>query len=379
MTRLRLRPLLALAWVALLGWCAPAWAHKPSDSYLTLTVQDQRVEGQWDIALRDLDFVLALDADGNGELTWDEVRAKHADIAAYALSRLALAGDGAACAAKVTSHLIDDHTDGAYAVLRFTANCTQTIAQLEVHYSLLFDVDPQHKGLLNLRHGSTALAAIFSPDTARQQFKLREPDRLAQFANYLKTGVWHIWLGFDHILFLLSLLLPAVLVWSGRAWQPAPGLRGAFVEVVKVVTAFTAAHSITLSLATLQVVALPSRWVESVIALSVLLAALNNIWPTVVARRWAVAFGFGLVHGFGFASVLSDLALPRAALALALVGFNLGVELGQLAIVALFLPLAFWARGHWLYRTLLLVAGSALVALLATVWMVERAFNFRLL
>jgi hypothetical protein len=188
-------------------------------------------------------------------------------------------------------------------------------------------------------------------------------------------GTWHIWIGFDHILFLLALLLPAVLVRAGRDWTPTPSLRRAGTEVLKVVTAFTLAHSITLSLAVLGFVSLPSRVVESVIAASVVLAALNNLRGTVDRRRWVMAFAFGLVHGFGFASVLADLGLPQGALALALVGFNLGVEIGQLAIVAVFLPIAFALRATAFYRVGVLRFGSLLVALLAAWWFVQRAFD----
>ena len=115
------------------------------------------------------------------------------------------------------------------------------------------------------------------------------------------------------------------------------------------------------------------------IALSVLLAALNNLRPVVTERRWAVAFAFGLIHGFGFASVLADLGLPQGALLLALVGFNLGVEIGQLAIVAAFLPVAYALRARWVYRRLVFAGGSAAVALVAAVWLVERVFNLKLL
>jgi hypothetical protein len=152
-----------------------------------------------------------------------------------------------------------------------------------------------------------------------------------------------------------------------------------FIDVLKIVTAFTVAHSITLSLATLGVVELPSRWVEAAIAASVVLAALNNLWPLVQGRRWMVAFGFGLIHGFGFASVLADLGLPRDALLLALVGFNVGVEVGQLAIVALFLPLAYLLRGTWLYRRLVFVGGSMFIAAIALLWLDERVFNVKVL
>jgi hypothetical protein len=201
---------------------------------------------------------------------------------------------------------------------------------------------------------------------------------LVQFATYVHEGVWHIWLGFDHILFLVSLLLPAVLARRNGAWRPAVSFRAAFVDVAKIVTAFTIAHSITLSLAALGVVSLPSRWVESAIALSVVLAALNNLFPVVANGRWIAAFGFGLIHGFGFAGALSDLGLPSGSLALSLAGFNIGVELGQLAIVAVFLPLAFALRATFAYRRVFLAGGSAVIATIAGVWLVERAFDLPL-
>jgi hypothetical protein len=174
-------------------------------------------------------------------------------------------------------------------------------------------------------------------------------------------------------------LLPAVVVFRQKVWQPVGRFKPAFWDVLKIVTAFTVAHSITLSLAALGVIALPTRLTESAIALSVVLAALNNIYPLFQGRRWMVAFGFGLIHGFGFASVLADLGLPRDALLLALVGFNLGVETGQLAIVAVFLPLAFSLRGGWFYRRVVLFGGSILITLLALVWLVERVFNLKVI
>ena len=330
-----------------LAWLTPAQAHKPSDSYLAISVSNDKVTGQWDIALRDLDFAIGLDADGNGEITWGEVRAKHAEIAAYALARLAIRSDGAACSIEPGAQQIDDHTDGAYTVLPLAIRCAKTPAQLAIDYTLFADLDPQHRGLLNLQALGQTRTAVLGPQAPTQSFELKAVSRWAQFIAYAREGVWHIWIGFDHILFLLSLLLPAVLLWRGRQgqqWQPAETFRQAFFDVFKIVTAFTLAHSITLSLATLGFVSLPSRWIESAIAASVVLAALNNVWPLFHRRRWMVAFGFGLIHGFGFASVLVDLGLPREALALALVGFNLGVEVGQLAIVAVFLPLAFALR-----------------------------------
>jgi hypothetical protein len=357
---------------------APASAHKPSDSYLTLDVEGRHVDGQWDIALRDLDMAIGLDGDGNGELTWNEVRARQDAIAAYALARLKLASGGA-CPLQVAQLLLDEHSDGAYAVLRLRGDCPAEVASLDVDYALLFDIDPQHKGLLQLRHGGQASTAIFAPGSAHQSLRVAGASALGQFGDYLRHGVWHIWIGFDHILFLLSLLLPAVLVWRSGQWQGRDSFRAAALDVLRIVTAFTLAHSITLTLATLGVVALPSRLVESAIAASVALAALNNLWPLFHGRRALVAFAFGLIHGFGFASVLRDLGLPKASLLLSLVGFNAGVELGQIGIVVLFLPLAFLARHSALYRKGILGAGSCMIALLALAWLAERGLDVKLL
>ncbi len=363
----------------LLGWVsAPALAHKPSDSYLTLTVSGQSIQGRWDIALRDIDFAIGLDSNGDGNITWRELRVRHPDIAAYALARLALMGDGKSCDLHPIRHLVDTHTDGAYEVLYFDAACEAAPRLLQVSYHLFFDLDPQHKGLLKLQANGGTRTAIFGESTAGQQFDLAAASRVGQFLEYGREGVLHIWSGLDHILFLLSLLLPAVLVRQERAWQPVPDLRPAFLEVLKVVTAFTLAHSITLSLATLRVLTPPSRLVESAIAASVLFAALSNIFALVDRQRWRVAFAFGLIHGFGFAAVLSDLGLPRGALLLSLVGFNLGVEAGQMLIVAGFLPIAFALRATWLYRRATLVGGSLVIAVVASLWLTERAFDIRL-
>ena len=367
---------LGLVWVLL---CTSALAHKPSDSYLSLNVEAARISGQWDIALRDLDHAIGLDANGDGEITWGEVRAKHADIAAYALARLNITTGGKACAITTGQQQIDDHTDGAYTVLPLAINCPAAPTELVLRYTLFADLDPLHRGLLKLTAPGGTRTAILGPQAVEQRFELKAPDRLAQFFEYARDGVWHIWIGFDHILFLLSLLLPAVLLWRAPEWRPAARFKDALIDVVKIVTSFTLAHSITLTLATLKVILLPSALVESAIALSVVLAALNNIFPLFKGRRWMVAFAFGLIHGFGFASVLADLGLPQDALLLALVGFNIGVEVGQLAIVAAFLPLAFALRRTSFYRRAVLKGGSWLIAALAAVWFAERAFNLKLM
>jgi hypothetical protein len=367
---------LALLFVLLLCQ-GSAWAHKASDSYLVVDVKGKTITAQWDIALRDIDFALGLDSDGNAEITWGELRARQSDVSAWALSRLALTRGGV-CPLEVTGMQVDDHTDGGYAVLHLRGECPGATGALGMEYRLLFDLDKLHRGLLRLTLDGPTFTTVLSPTSGVVQFGAAQASRWAQFSQYLVEGIWHIWIGFDHILFLLSLLLPAVLVLDMRRWQGVGRFGTAAREVLWVVTSFTAAHSITLSLAALGLLSLPSRLVESAIALSVVLAAANNLWPIVENRRWLVAFGFGLIHGFGFASVLAELGLPADALVLSLLGFNAGVEVGQMAIVAGFLPVAFLLRNTRFYLRGVFVIGSWLTMLVALVWLVERAFDLKL-
>jgi len=355
-----------------------ASAHKASDSYLVVDVQGTAVTAQWDIALRDIDFAIGLDSDGNGEITWGELRAHQAPLQAWALSRLELERAGP-CALSVVSMQVDSHTDGAYAVLHLTGLCPGATGALDLRYRLLFELDNLHRGLLRLTLDGTTHSTVLGPGSGLLRFNAGEVSKGLQFQQYLVEGIWHIWMGFDHILFLLSLLLPAVLVYTGNQWRGTPRLGVAVREVLWVVTSFTAAHSVTLSLAALGLISLPSRLVESVIALSVVLAAANNVWPVVAHRRWVVAFCFGLIHGFGFASVLAELGLPTDALAVSLVGFNVGVEVGQMAIVAAFLPLAFVLRNTRFYQRGVFVGGSVLTMLVAALWLAERALDIKLL
>ena len=381
-----------------------AFAHKPSDSYLTMSAQagSADVTVRWDIALRDLDYVLQLDRDNDGALTWGEVRSRSDDITKYATANLALSSKDKPCALTTAAPMqLDKHSDGTYAVLSLTAACgadkKEALTEaLQVKYSLLFDVDPSHRGLVQwLPPGSTskdgkaeeALSVILGIESATQNLPFQPPSQWQSFKQYVVEGAFHIWIGYDHILFLLSLLLPAVLIFRRNDTDtakkllgnsqilPAESLWSALKEVLKVVTAFTLAHSITLSLAALGVISLPSRWVESVIAASIIVAAIQNIRGVVDSKRWIMAFGFGLIHGFGFASVLADLGLPQNALVTALIGFNVGVELGQLAIVAAFLPLAFWLRTTKFYQVGVFKWGSVLIALMALYWLVQRAFD----
>jgi hypothetical protein len=368
------------AFALALLFASTAQAHKPSDSYLTLTVTGAHVDGRWDIALRDLDNVIALDRDSDGAITWGELRARRDDVAALALGHLALDADGAPCAATLRDLRVATHSDGGYAVLGFDATCPAEPRALGVDYELFFDVDPQHHGIVRIDDGAGTRTAIFTPRERRQVFERSTLARTHQLYSAVKLGVSHIFAGIDHLLFLVALLLPAVLVRraSDHVWEPVTRLRPAIVDVLKIVTSFTLAHSITLTLAALEILRLPSRLVESGIAASVVVAALNNVWPVLERDRWTAAFALGLLHGFGFSASLMDLGLPRQNLVLTLFGFNVGVEIGQMCVVAAFVPLAYLARKTWAYRRAGLVGGSVVIAGIASVWLVERAFAVRI-
>ena len=360
-------------------WVPLANAHKPSDSYLTITGGGQQLAVQWDIALKDLELLIGLDENSDGNITWGELKTKRQAIAAHAVSRLQLFLDGQRCAVDVTDLLVARHSDGSYAVLVMEVAGPGTVAVLGIHYRLLFDADPTHRGLVLYHNGAASSTHVLSPAEPYLELRTSELNPWGAVVDYVREGVWHIWIGFDHILFLITLLLPSVFVWREHRWQPVEEFGPTCASVLKIVTMFTLAHSITLWLAVMEYITLPSQLVEATIAFSIILTSVNNVYRVVPLSNWAIAFLFGLVHGFGFANVLLDLGLNRLMLAVSLLGFNVGVELGQLAIVLCFLPIAFLLRVTWFYRLPVFRFGSVCIALIAGVWMFERVFNAEIL
>ena len=247
-----------------------AFAHKPSDSYLRVVSAGTRIDGSWDIALRDLEEAVGLDDDGDGAITWGELLRHRPAVFEYALARLHLGTAEGACIARPGDLLVDDHADGAYAVLRFSLDCPRAISALEVAYSLLFEIDPSHRGLLRLETAGHVQSAIFSPDRAVQRFALPEAPR--RLAGFLRAGMFEA--GFIHLLFLLALLLPLVL----RRGQPVPKPRRQTLgEAAQVAGLFVIAASITLSLSTLGMSSLPGGLVQPALTLSVVLADRKSV------------------------------------------------------------------------------------------------------
>jgi len=241
---------------------------------------------------------------------------------------------------------------------------------------------------------------IFTPWNAEQEVDLVNVSQiLKSWQYYLWEGIRHIWIGTDHILFLVTLLLASVLIRRSdsetaeseavseladsadqiksdsnrKSWIPVKGFSGAFWNILKIVTVFTVAHSITLALASLDVIGMESWIVESIIAFSIILVALNNIFPVFHDRTWVVLFAFGLFHGMGFASVMKDLPFRMGDLTTLLLSFNIGVVLGQLVIVIAVFPLIFYLRKWKFYQPVVLIGVSLFICAWASIWFYERA------
>lgn len=217
-----------------------------------------------------------------------------------------------------------------------------------------------------------AVPGFITDDNPTLEVNLDDPNTWKAFTGTVSLGMEHIFIGTDHILFVLVLLLPAVMIFSlSRGWEPVPTLRAGLWRVLKIATAFTVAHSITLTLGGLEIIELPGKLVETIIALSIIAAALHNLRPVFANREPYIAFAFGIFHGFGFAGLLSELGVGRGQRLLSLLGFNIGVEIGQVFIILLLFPALFLLRRTRLYPHILR-GGSILLALIAGIWAIER-------
>jgi len=366
---MRLLALLLGVVAACLAAAGPARAHSASSSYLTIVANDHQARVSWSIALRDLEEAVGLDANGDGDITWGEMQAKADQIDAYALSRLQIVTGGAQCVAGPVGHLVNLLGDGGYAVLNTSFNCPVAITRLDVRYGALFEIDPNHRGLLNvtLDDGQTQTGMV-APGEPVAHFGASggQGTLIRQFFN---GGVEHLLAGADHVLFIVMLLAPLLL--RRRADTGAAVHR--LTEIIALLTAFTVAHGLTLTLAVLGLARVSQTVAELGVAVTILLTALDNIVPFLPRRRRVLAFGFGLIHGLGVAGGLGPLHLPPPALALALLAFSFGLEAAQIGIAIVAAPIGYVLRATPAVSHRMLPVLSGGVALLAAVWIAERA------
>ena len=354
---MRFRGRLALALLALL-WSADAAAHKTSLTRSEISVSGNRVDYLLKVSPHDLAVAVGIPTDLKAPIPRDRFEARAADLRRYVAERIRISADGAACPAMVET---------AYGELpdwlnfRTVYACPAPPEALEIAYDLFFDIDSAHRSLGRMRWANgDEEEFLFDRTLRRLSFEIASPaplqSRIERFQRVLKLGIEHILSGVDHLLFLLVLIATVSGLWP----------------MVKIVTAFTVAHSLSLALAWYGVIDLPPRLVEVAIALSIAYVAAENLMDRGRGHRWLVAGGFGLVHGLGFFRALKDLGLASGDALTTLLAFNLGVEVGQLVFVAaIFAPLA-WSRGRpWFPMAARAVSAAVLV--IAIWWGAERA------
>jgi HupE / UreJ protein len=358
-----------------------AQAHQLSTAYLVGEFSDTGIfTGQWQLRLYDLEQAISIDTDADGKLRWQEVQSRAEPITEYLQQHLRLERASENCALVIEPEWqIDTHFNEGYLVVPVRAQCALA-GDITMNYSAFFNEDSQHKLLFTLTSQANTQATINGPrilsDSVRslsfsKSFNEKNGSRLATFKEFVVQGAVHIWIGTDHILFLISLLLTCVLIRGGKRWTGNNNIRDIIISATWIVTAFTLAHSITLTATALHWIQLSSRWVEVTIAITVVLAALNNIFPLVLRLGW-LTFCFGLIHGMGFAGALGELGLPADQQVVTVLAFNLGVELGQMAIVLVALPLLMFARNSKAYVRFGVTGLSTVIVCVAVYWILQR-------
>lgn len=351
-----------------------AQAHESSTAYLNLNSVDSESQyaAQYELSLRDLALLIDIDPNQDRDVSWAEVKAQAPLIEALIASQVVLQSGGQPCQITAFEPLAINTRGGFnYLYTDFKLDCASSIDMLD--YQILSGIDANHRLLLTEASDDTSLQVL----SVGQHSLGSQADTsmLAMAFNFLTSGIHHLLIGWDHLLFLFVLLIPAVYVRKQKQLVAVTKPKSALLEVFWIATSFTLAHSITLSLAALQVVSIPAQIIESIIALSIAFAALNNLVPLLRVRAVYLAFIFGLIHGFGFANVLVDLPLATSARVLALLSFNIGIELGQLVFIAVVFPLALLLRHTQFYKWAIFYLGSLISIIIALWWFFERAFS----
>lgn len=365
-------------------------AHSLNDSFLDLTVSGTELTGATRLSVSDLELAIGLDRDSDTNVLWGEIIQARVSINAYLLQHLSVARGSELCSFAVGEYKLSMLSGSPYLVVPFQGNCFASGA-LRVSFDPFFEFDASHRSVAKLNVEDISTSRVFSPSNSVITIEKGSNNLMKTIQEFVWEGIWHIWIGIDHILFLGAMLV-ATLVQQPRnstsrmastkfmsrfrlgLYQPKP-LRESLWLVAKVVTAFTLAHSITLILATLQLVSLSAQLVESAIALSVALSGVNLIIPIFGGRHAVVAFLFGLIHGFGFANVLTQLDLSSGQFLTGLLSFNVGVEIGQLAIVCLVVPLLLGLFRYRMCRRVVTFASGLVIAQFGMVWLMDRGFG----
>ena len=368
----RLSATLLLSLVAMFASPQPAFAHATSTSYLLLQLPtgDGPVEVRWDLAVQDIAWTVFIDADYDGSITWQEVQNAKAAITSAMLAQISVQRGGAPCALSVRDFALASRDELNFVSAALAADCPQR-GPAVVGGPLFMSGDASQRVLLSAVRGKVQFTGVLS---AADPF-WSEPAQASAWSSFLRfigEGIWHVLVGYDHIAFVLLLLLPSVVRPVDGKWHGAAGFGQVTRDVVTIITAFTIAHSITLALAVTGTVKLPVRPIEVAIAASIAVAGAVNLVPRLSGLRLPLAFGFGFVHGFGFANALSEIDAGGSMLLPLLGGFNIGVEIAQLSIVAVVLPLIYSMRATRWYAGAVLPLGSCALGMAGVVWLIQR-------
>lgn len=360
-------------------------AHGLGQSYIYFQIREDSISTRVELPVKELNEVLDLGFSADKKIGMEDIGPHLERIKTYVDDNLILDCAPATCTPIFQKHGFLNTTFAQFLQLEYDLEGFQQIPDsIDVAYDVILEQLPQHTNMLlveeNWRTGtfqneSTPLL-IFNKSGQVQTLDLTSGSLWQGFSAIVYLGILHIVEGIDHVLFLVALLLPSVLRRrEDSLWQPVGKFSTAFIYIIKIATAFTIAHSITLCLATLQIVQVPSRLVESIIAASIGLAALDIFYPVFRGRSWLIIFLFGLFHGFGFADVLAELGVTSQHAILSLFGFNLGVELGQLAIIAVVFPVLYLLRNQRFYPSIVMKIGALLLGAMSLYWFIERAFD----
>ncbi len=363
----------------------PVFAHIQGQSYIFLNVDEKAVTGRVEITVKDLNKVLSLDLPEDRSVTLEQIHANSALIDDYVLKHVDISINGKAGRFSIVGYEKLNVSFAQFVLINFKMMPSGDPPVLfDIDNSLIFDNDQNHLSLLVVENNWTTgtfdnesvVSLTFTESKRKQRLDLSNGSVLQGLWGFIQLGMHHIWIGADHVLFLLALFLPSVMQRAGNRWVGVTELRSALFRILKIVTVFTIAHSITLSLASLGVINLESRLVESIIAISIGVAALHIIYPKVSSHALWVVLMFGMFHGFGFASVLSEMQIPERYLVWSLLGFNLGVEMGQAAIALVVVPILYSVRHLFVYARIVMPLGAAGLIAISVYWFIERAFGF---
>ncbi len=385
--RVRLVAAAVLAGIlAVLALPSPAAAHRGKESYLYLDIAPEDLGGRVELPYEDIELLFGLSLDTSVENIEAQLEANYSTLVDYIQDHTSVGANGTVFALEFGDvELLFDEVEGpepGYAIFPFEAEIPDGpvpqvldvsfdpfVAELENRRGILLVANDWQRGVFDAEANELL---FYNEPGATESLDLGDPSQWRTFRGSVGLGVDHIRTGPDHVFFILALLLPAVLVFAAGSWRPAPNFGSALWRVLKLVTMFTVAHSITFTVAGLDLIPLPpSQLVETIIALSIAGAALHNLRPIFLNREWLLAFVFGLFHGLGFASLVEALDIDRTTQLVSLIGRNVGIEIGQAIVILVAFPALYLLRRTRYYQPLM-IAGSVALAVLSLLWAVER-------